>query len=501
MLRFPQEAEAAEAPLSRRGFFDRVAYGTYGAALAYLLGKDRYGGSGLLGSEVSSTPELGRAPFDLKPRAPHFQPRAKAVIQLVMQGGPSHIDLFDPKPQLKKFQGQPPSKDLVARTDLDTDRIGGMLPSPFRFARHGRSGLWLSEALPYLARQVDHIAVIRSMFTTHPNHEPALYKLQSGRLQSGFPCLGSWVVYGLGSENQNLPAYVVLADPVGRLPVNGVQNWQAGFLPPLYQGTRLRSVGSQVLNLRPEREEPPDIVRLERDLLARLDGIHRRQRPGEAWLDARIAGYELAARMQLQAHEALDLTRETKAILEMFGVGEPKTDSFARRCLMARRLVERGVRFIQLYTPAQFWDTHHNLATELRAACEHTDKPTAALLQDLRARGLLGETLVLWGGEFGRLPINELTTDKQVGNDGRGHGPHGFTVWMAGGGVTGGVAYGATDEIGFAAVEDRVSVTDWHATVLHLLGLHHEQLIFDRSGLQEKLTSTFPARVVHEVLA
>jgi hypothetical protein len=501
MRRFPQDTRTAEAPLSRRGFFDRVAYGTYGAALAYLLGKDCYGGCGLLGSELSSPSERGRASFDLKPRAPHFQPRAKAVIQLVMQGGPSHIDLFDPKPQLEKLRGQAPSKELVAKTDQDIDRVGGLLPSPFRFARHGRSGLWLSEVLPHLARQVDQIAVIRSMVTTHPNHEPALYKLQSGRLQSGFPCLGSWVVYGLGSENQNLPAYVVLADPVGRLPVNGVQNWQAGFLPPLYQGTRLRSVGSPVLNLRPERKEPPDIAGLERDLLARLDSIHRRQRPGEAWLDARIAGYELAARMQLQAHEALDLTRETKTTLEMYGVGQPKTDSFARRCLMARRLVERGVRFIQLYTPAQFWDAHHNLATELRTACEHTDKPTAALLQDLRGRGLLGQTLVLWGGEFGRLPINELTTDKQVGNDGRGHGPHGFTVWMAGGGVKGGIAYGATDEIGFAAVEDRVSVTDWHATILYLLGLHHEELFFDRSGLQEKLTSTFPARVVEEVLA
>src|SRR5262245_6337536 len=286
MPRFPQDDETAGAPLSRRGFFDRVAYGTYGAALAYLLGKDRYGDPGLRGSEPVSAPSKpGRASFDLKPRAPHFRPRAKAVIQLVMQGGPSHIDLFDPKPRLEKLRGQAPSKETVAKTDLDTDRIGGMLPSPFRFARHGRSGLWASEALPHLARQVDHIAVIRSMFTTHPNHEPALYMLQSGRLQSGFPCLGSWVVYGLGSENQNLPAYVVLADPVARLPVNGVQNWQAGFLPPLYQSTRLRSVGPPLLNLRPEREGPPEIARMERDLLARLDGIHRRERPGELWLD------------------------------------------------------------------------------------------------------------------------------------------------------------------------------------------------------------------------
>lgn len=481
------------APMTRRGFFDRVGSGTYGAALAYLLGKDLHASG--------APPKPGEHSFDVKPRAPHFQPRAKAVIHLVMQGGPSHIDLFDPKPRLKQLQGQQPSRETIAKTDLDTDRIGGLLPTPFRFARHGQSGLWLSEVMPHLARQVDHIAVIRSMFTTHPNHEPALYKMQSGRLQSGFPCLGSWVVYGLGSENQSLPAYVVLADPIARLPTNGVQNWQAGFLPPLYQGSRLRSIGSPVLNLRPEIEQPPEIVRMERDLLARLDGIHRKDRPGELWLDARIASYELAARMQLQAHEAMDLTRETKATLAMYGVGEPKTDNYARRCLMARRLVERGVRFVQLYTPGQLWDTHHKLATDLRAACEQTDKPVAALLQDLHGRGLLNDTLILWGGEFGRLPINELTTDKEIGNDGRGHGPHGFTTWMAGGGVKGGVAYGATDDIGFAAVEDRVSVADWHATILHLLGLDHKRLLFDRNGFDERLTSTFPARVVKEVLS
>jgi hypothetical protein len=418
-----------------------------------------------------------------------------------MQGGPSQVDLFDPKPRLQKYQGQPLSKETLADTDVEPHLTGGLLPSPFRFARHGRSGIWVSELLPHLARQVDHIAVVRSMFTTHPNHEPALYKLQSSRMQSGLPCLGSWVVYGLGSANQDLPAYVVLADPVARLPTNGVQNWQAGFLPPLYQGTRLRSIGSPVLNLRPEVEQPPEVVRMERDLLARLDRIHRRGRPGELWLDARIASYELAARMQLRAHEALDLTRESRSTLELYGVGEPKTDNFARRCLMARRLVERGVRFVQLYTAGQIWDTHGGLATGLRAACEQTDKPVAALLQDLHRRGLLNSTLVLWGGEFGRLPVAELPPDKDLKNVGRGHGPHGFSVWLAGGGVKGGLAYGATDDIGYAAVEHRVSVTDWHATILHLLGLHHEQLFFDKNGLKEKLTGTFPARVVQEILA
>src|SRR5436190_7204795 len=278
-----QGHQNSNAPMNRRGFFDRIGSGIYGAALAYLLGKD-------LASALANTRQSS---FDLKPRASHFQPRAKAVIHLVMQGGPSHIDLFDPKPQLKKLQGKTPSKDTLAKTDLDLDRVGGLLPSPFRFARHGKSGLWLSEVMPHLARQADRLAVIRSMFTTHPNHEPALYKMQSGRMQAGLPTLGSWVVYGLGSENQSLPAYVVLADPVTRLPTNGVQNWQAGFLPPLYQGSRLRSIGSPVLNLRPQVEQPPEIVRMERDLLSRLDNIHRKQRPGELWLDARIASYEL----------------------------------------------------------------------------------------------------------------------------------------------------------------------------------------------------------------
>jgi len=494
MTTFARDSSEICPTLSRRDFFDRVAGGTYGAALLYLLGRD-LGGSDLFAAETTPRAALPSS------RAPHFKPRANAVIHLVMQGGPSQVDLFDPKPELQKRRGQPLSREALAKTDLLPTQMGGLFPSPFSFARHGRFGLWVSELLPHLARQVDHLAVIRSMFTTHPNHERALYKMQSGRTQSGFPCLGSWVVYGLGSENQNLPAYVVLADPVARLPTNGVQNWQAGFLPPVHQGTRIRSTGSPLLNLRPAVQEPPDIIRMERDLLARLDGLHRRERPGELWLDARIASYELAARMQLEAHEALDLNREPQAVRTLYGVGELKTDNFARRCLMARRLVERGVRFVQLYTAGQLWDSHGNLAASLRTACEQTDKPVAALLHDLHQRGLLDSTLVLWGGEFGRLPNAELPPEKNSNTAGRGHGPHGFTTWMAGGGVKGGVAHGNTDDFGFAAVENRVSVTDWHATILHLLGLHPERLFFNRNGFKERLTSTESPRVVKEVLA
>ncbi len=487
---------ASDDVISRRSFFERMQCGTYGAALAFLLNKELYGGT-----RSAKLPSTGRRrTFDLKPRVPEFEPRAKAVIHLMMQGGPSQVDLFDPKPELQKRAGQSLSREQLANTDLEPDQMGGWLPSPFHFARHGESGIWLSELMPHLAGEVDRIAVIRSMFTTHPNHEPALYKIQSGRLQPGHPCMGSWVVYGLGSESQSLPAYVVLADPIARLPTNGVQNWQSGYLPPLYQGTRLRSIGSPALNLRPEVAQPTEIVRRERDFLSRLDHIHQRQRPGEMWLDARIASYELAARMQLEAHEALDLSRESKATLEMYGVGEPRTDDYARRCVMARRLIEHGVRFVQLYTEGQIWDSHGNLAGSLRSACGQTDQPVAALLRDLAQRGLLDSTLVLWGGEFGRLPNAEMrTTDFK--RAGRGHGPHGFSVWMAGGGIKGGITYGGTDEFGFAAVENRVSVPDWHATILHLLGLHHEDLFFERNGFKEKLTSTFPARIVGEVLA
>jgi hypothetical protein len=492
-MSFCTESDDAGALLSRRGLFDRAVHGTYGAALVYLLARELAGGAGLFAADRTGRPVHPSA-------GPHVNPRAKAVIHLVMQGGPSQVDLFDPKPFLEKHRGQPLSRQMLAKTDLEPAQMGGLFPSPFRFARHGRSGTWVSELLPHLARQVDHIAVIRSMFTTHPNHERALYQVQSGRTQSGFPCLGSWVVYALGSENQNLPAYVVLADPVARLPTNGVQNWQAGFLPPVHQGTRLRSIGSPLLNLRPAVPEPQEIVRLERDLLARLDGLHRRHRPGELWLDARIASYELAARMQLRAHEALDIGRESQATRELYGVGRAPTDNFARRCLMARRLVERGVRFVQLYTAGQIWDSHGNLAAGLRAACEQTDKPVAALVHDLHRRGLLDSTLVLWGGEFGRLPIAELPPDKSFQSAGRGHGPHGFTIWMAGGGIKGGTVYGATDEMGFAATLNRVSVADWHATILHLLGLHHEQLFFERSGFKERLTGTLRARVIKEVL-
>jgi hypothetical protein len=473
---------------TRRSFFTRVAGGIHGAALAYLLGRDLYGAE-----------EPGKRVYDLKPRPPHFAPKAKAVIHLFMNGGPSQMDLFDPKPMLDKHHGEPHFDKIAGEIENIKD-AGALMRSPFKFARHGRCGALVSDAMPHLAERVDDIAFIRSMFTTNITHEPAIYLIQSGKMGPGRPTLGSWIVYGLGSGNQNLPAYVVLDDPLG-LPINGIENWQSGFLPPLYQGTRFRAIGSPVLNLKPDVERPAEIVRMERDLLAGLDRIHKAARPGQPNLDARIASYELAARMQLAASDALDLSKEKAATLAMYGIGKQRTDSYGRRCLIARRLVERGVRFVQLYINGQIWDNHTNLAAGLKEACERTDLPIAGLLADLKHRGLLSETLVVWGGEFGRLPIAQLPADKDEKKAGRDHNKNAFCTWMAGAGIKAGTTYGATDELGMAAVENKVSVPDWHATILHLLGLHHDELFIEQHGLKEKLTGVQEARVVEGILA
>ena len=464
----------------------------FGAALASLLGQDGHlphlfadGDSGL--------------PTDLKPRPPHFKSRATSVIHLFMNGGPSQMDLFDPKPALDEHHGQS-YFDKIAGEVENPQSAGSLMRSPFKFAQHGQCGMWISEAMPHLARQVDDIALIRSMYTTNLTHEPAIYLIQNGKMGPGRPTLGSWVVYGLGSECQDLPAYVVLDDPLG-LPINGVENWQSGFLPPVFQGTRFRSTGSPVLNLRPEVDRPAEVVETERDLLKRLDRLHLLARPGQSILDARIASYELAARMQLAASDALDLSRETQATRDLYGVGREPTDSYGRRCLIARRLVERGVRFVQLYINGQIWDNHTGLATELKAACDRTDQPIAALLGDLRQRGLLDSTLVVWGGEFGRLPIAQLPADKNEGNAGRDHNKNAFCTWMAGAGIKGGTTFGATDELGLAAVDNRVSVPDWHATILHLLGIDHERLFVLDNGLKEKLTGVEEAHPVSGILA
>ncbi len=465
--------------MTRRDLFSRFASGLQGAALANLFARDMFGA------------------YDLKAKAPNFPPKAKSVIQLFQNGGPSQVDLFDHKPTLEKFAGTAPSRDIVNQIEF-ADQIGTMLPSSFKFSKHGGSGIELSELLPHLATCADDICLIRSMFGEHFNHEPSLYLMHSGRTLPGRPSLGSWVVYGLGSENQNLPAYVVLDDPK-KLPVNGIQNWQSGYLPPIYQGTRFRSEGPPLLNLKPSEELESPLVEAQRSLLHRIDDAHRQARPGNPDLDARLASYELAARMQMTATDALDLSQESEATKEMYGLNQDATASYGRRCLMARRLIERGVRYVQIFIEYQIWDAHSDLEKSLRYSCGKTDQPAAALLKDLKQRGLLDSTLVIWGGEFGRMPISQ--TRPGQGTAGRDHGPAGFSMWMAGGGVKRGYVHGATDEIGHKAVENRVSVHDFHATLLHLLGMNYRDLVYERQGLKERITDQIPARIVNELLA
>jgi Protein of unknown function (DUF1501) len=482
-----RRAGVTVAPLTRRGLFQQIGAGLYTAALTQLLSCDVYAA------------DAYRQTADVTPMSPHVPPRARAVIHLFMNGGPSQMDLFDPKEELTKRHGEDYFEAIAGEVEFP-DAAGALMKSPFEFARHGESGMWVSDAMPHLATQVDKLSLIRSLFSTNLTHEPALYKIHSGSEFPGRPSLGAWVTYGLGTENQNLPAYVVLDDPLG-LPVNGIDNWQSGYLPPVYQGTRFRATGSPVLNLEPGFEEPEPVRRLERDLIARLDKVHRAKRPGQLNLDARIATYELAARMQMAAAEALDLSQETAATQSMYGIDESVTESYGRRCLIARRLVERGVRFVQLFINSQIWDNHSNIGTALKEACDRTDKPIAGLLTDLDQRGLLDETLVIWGGEMGRLPIAQLPADKDPAKAGRDHNKNAICTWMAGGGVKRGFVLGETDELGFAAVQDRVSVPDWHATILHLLGLHHEELFVNRNGLKERLTGVQGGRVVEEMIA
>lgn len=480
---------ASVEPTDRRGFLHRVAGGIYGAALASLLSGDRFGARCLAATT---------APAAVRPQS-RFQPRAKSVIQLFMHGGPSQIDLFDPKPALDKHHGEEYFSKIAGEVEFGAE-AGALMRSPFKFAQHGQSGLWISDAMPHLATQADELCMIRSMQTVNITHEPAIRKIHTGQMIPGHPVMGAWISYGLGSENENLPAYVVLDDPAG-LPVNGIENWQAGFLPPQYQGTRLRSTGSPVINLEPEFNDPESVIKTERKFIADWNRLHLESRTEHGELSARMASYEMAARMQLSATDALDLSQESAKTFELYGIGRELTNSYGRRCLMARRLVERGVRFVQIFIDNQIWDNHSRIATELRTACDRTDKPIAGLLQDLRQRGLLEDTLVLWCGEFGRLPLAQLRGGVDEANAGRDHNKNAFTLWMAGAGVKKGYAFGATDELGFKAVENPVSVADWHATVLHLLGLDVDQLTFDVHGLKEKLTGVFEWHLVKDILA
>ena len=419
----------------------------------------------------------------LNPKAPHFRPKAKRIIHLFMNGGPSQVDTFDPKPALEKYHGQrPPGADR--KTERNT---GGLFKSPFEFKRSGQSGIPVSEIFPEVAKCIDDICVIRSMHTDVPNHEPSLLMMNSGITQPIRPSMGSWLCYGLGVENQDLPGFVVLCP--GK-PVVGPQLWSNGFLPGIYQGCHIEKLDpKKIVDHINNKHLTPGTQRQQLDLINRLNDLHSDQRSGDDQLESRIQSLEVAFKMQTKAPEAFDITKETEATRKLYGEGQ-----FADSCLTARRLVERGVRMVQVYYGGgQPWDDHGNIENGHRDKGQKSDQAIAGLLRDLKSRGLLDDTLVLWGGEFGRTPVSE-------GGNGRDHNHHGFSVWLAGGGIKGGMTYGSTDEFGFAAVENKVHVHDLHATILHLMGLDHENLTYRYSGRDFRLTDVH-GRVVHDIPA
>jgi len=430
----------------------------------------------------------------LAPRLSHFPSKAKSVIFMFMVGGPSQIDLFDPKPELNRLNGQPlpPSfgKPVSQFTKGDTPILG----STRKFQKHGKSGLEVSDLMPNLAEYVDDICFLRSCWCSSTVHAPAMYEMHSGRTLMGHPSLGSWVSYGLGSTNENLPAYCVLLQPEGT-PEGGAPCWSNAYLPAVYQGTLLRRGANPLLHLKPPADITPSRQRATIDFIKHMN--EKDLDPSRTDLAARIASYELAFRMQSHAPEAVDLSKESERTKNNYGLNDKKTSDFGTRCLLARRLVERGVRFVQLYSGGgplvTQWDAHDDINSNHEKMCGHVDQPIAALLKDLKARGLLDSTLVVWASEFGRLPNTQ-------GGRGRDHNPHGFTMWIAGGGVKGGQTIGATDEMGLNAIDTRISVNDFHATLLHLLGMDHEKLIYPHLGKDERLTDV-AGRVVESVFA
>jgi hypothetical protein len=466
-------------PGSRRDFL--LHSGAGALALSWLLDRDARAAGGPAANPLAA-------------RKPHHAARARSVIFLFMVGGPSPIDLFDPKPALAKWQGKPLPESFGRAVSQFTKGDTPLLASTRRFRRHGKSGLEVSDLMPHLAGRVDDVCFLRSCWCTSTVHAPAMYHLHSGRTTMGYPSLGSWVVYGLGSVSDNLPAYCVLMQPEGT-PEGGAPCWGSGFLPAVYQGTRLRKGASPLLNLRPPEGAGGERQKRTLELLRQMNDADRA--PGDTELEARIASYELAFRMQASAPEAVDLARESVATRRLYGVDEKRTADFGGRLLLARRLVERGVRFVQVYSGGgplvTQWDAHDDVNANHESMCGRVDKPIAGLLTDLKTRGLLDSTLVVWCSEFGRTPTSQ-------GGKGRDHNPHGYTMWLAGGGVKGGQAVGATDEFGLRAVKDRVSVNDFHATLLHLLGLDHERLTYLHSGRDERLTDV-AGRVVPQVLA
>jgi len=450
---------------SRREFLTRAGSGLGALALTSLLGEN-----GMSAASIDT----------LDARQPHHAPKAKSVIWCFMEGGPSHIDTFDPKPALEKYAGQPmPESYGRPATAMPGTANNTLMPSQREWAQYGESGLWVSNWYPHVAKHVDDLAVIRSCQADGLNHVGSVSQMNTGSILAGRPSMGAWVTYGLGSANRNLPTFVILNDEVR---INGgSKNWSAGFLPATYQGTLFQKEGAPILNLAPPETIGGKQQRGKLDLLGALNRHHAEKHPHESELDARLESYELAYRMQAHAPEAIDLTKESEATKKLYGIGEEPTDRYGTNLLLARRLVERGVRFVEAYCGG--WDAHRNIEENHTKWCGVSDKPIAGLLADLKSRGLLDETLVIWGGEFGRTPFNER-------GDGRDHNPWGFTIWMAGGGIKGGQTIGTTDEIGLKAVEKPYHVHDIHATILHQLGLNHLDLTYLHNGRSERPTIT-----------
>ena len=464
--------------------------GFAGLALTNLLGRDGFFGRSVLGEEPESL-------HPLAPKKPHFEPAAKSCIFLTMNGAPSQVDTFDYKPELEKYAG----KQLPAdKTYINSGgrKVGFLTPAWRKFRPGGESGLLVSDYFPKIREHADKLCVLNSCHTDSHAHGSALVAMNTGKTLIGRPSLGSWSVYGLGTENQSLPGYVVMLDKRGG-PISGQPNWASGFMPATYSGTLFRPVGDPILDLNGPSHLTRKIQREQLDLLAEINQQHLDQRPGGHELAARINSYELAYRMQAATPEAVDLSGETQETLDLYGVGRQPTDEYGRNCLIARRLVERGVRFIQLYSGGghleETWDAHAGIESNHGRHAMEVDQPVSALLSDLQQRGLLKDTLVIWGGEFGRMPFSE-------GKDapGRNHNPYGYSMWFAGGGVKGGMNYGSTDEFGFEAVENKVHLHDLHATILHLMGIDHELLTYFHQGREESLTDVH-GKVIEEILA
>jgi len=472
--------------VSRRRLLEVGALGFGSIALSYL--------SGLAGE--TSARGASTSPDNLLPKPGHFEAPAKAVIMLMQNGGPGQMDLFDPKPELTKFSG----KVHAEKVEMFQPGSEGntLLGSPLEFQKYGESGIEMAKILPHIGSVADDICLVRSMYNHHNNHTESLVALNTGKIFQGRPALGSWISYGLGTDNQNLPAYIVLRDP-GGYNTSGTLLWQNGWIPAVYRGTEISTSGTPVLNLNPSQPIPADVQRDNLGLLAKLNRRHKKEFPYESSLEARIQNYELAARMQLAAAATLDLSKETKATRELYGLDQPETAGYGLRCLMARRLVEAGVRFVQILPPvkpqSQPWDSHTDSKSQNEAICAKCDQPSAALIKDLKQRGLLDSTAVLWSGEFGRLPVSQ-------NGKGRDHNRNAFSLILAGGGFKAGHIHGATDEIGYRSVEQPVSVADLHATLLHQLGLDHNRLTFRHHGSDETLTDArvSNARVVGEMI-